>query len=164
MWPFSSRIRRGRLDRWLSGDDEPARVLPLSSMERDDLVWEAYQRFEKGRSEEALVVFDLVLALWPKTGREQALLGKAAALQSLGKLQAADDLYSSHLELFPHSEHARINRAEVRLLLDRKDLAHVDLKHALLALEHSTDGQVLIDRAKRLLASIQDAAAPAARS
>ncbi len=80
----------------------------------------------------------------------EAKLGLGVCAQRLGNLDEAERAYNAVLEAEPANPYALANRAEVRLLRERKDDARADLTAALAALEGRKHPDALRKRVEAL--------------
>ena len=127
--PFSNR----RIKRWMQGKLTLGAVLRLKTSDRDDLALQAYRRVEAADFDAARRLFELLGRLWPDA-ETSARLGLGVCAQRQGNLTEAEAAYGDVLAVEPENIYALANRAEVRLLNDRKEAAQADLTAALTAL------------------------------
>jgi ribosomal protein S18 acetylase RimI-like enzyme len=110
-------FRRKRLDRFLRRDLKAGELLGLSQEDGEELLVEAARRYEAGEVDSAFTLFVLHLRCFGPNA--DALLGTGACEQSKGRLEAAEQTYSSALKERPGDPFAWANLAECALL--RKD-------------------------------------------
>ena len=118
-----------------------------------------YALAEYGRDEEALTIFEGLAALAPATAYFQSALG--ALLFRLGDLERAESHLNSALLADPQDVSALLNRGELHMQLDRRDLAIRDLASLLELPQVPNDPEVsqYAVRARALLTILtQDAA------
>jgi Flp pilus assembly protein TadD len=84
-----------------------------------------YALAEYGRDDEALTIFEGLAALAPATAYFQSALG--ALLFRLGDLERAEAHLNAALSADPRDVSALLNRGELHMQLDRRDLAVRDL-------------------------------------
>ncbi len=152
MWPFRTRVSIAKLRQVPSRRREPAEALGLGDLARDEIAWEANKLLTAERPAEALVLFDLLAALWPRSSPDIVHLGRGVCRQTLGRLPEADESYTTAIELDPvaAAPHAWINRGETRLLLGRFDSAADDLARARQSLPDSPASRDLLLRVHEL--------------
>lgn len=152
MWPFRTRVSIAKLSQVPSGRREPAEALGLGDLARDEIAWEANKLLTDERPAEALVLFDLLAALWPRSSPDIVHLGRGVCRQTLGRLTEADESYTTAIELDPvaAAPHAWINRGETRLLLGRFDSAAADFARARRSLPESPASRDLLLRLNEL--------------
>jgi tetratricopeptide (TPR) repeat protein len=152
MWLFRSRVSVAKLREVPSGRREPAEALKLGDLARDEIAWEANKLLKADRPAEALALFDLLAALWPRSSPDIVHLGRGVCRQKLGKLVEADESYTAAIELDPAASapHAWINRGETRILLGRFDDATTDLAQARRSLTETAESRELLLRLNEL--------------
>jgi Flp pilus assembly protein TadD len=143
------RVSTRRLEKWLRRESDPAELLGLSKDTLEFLAWQAKGRLQSGSIDEAERIFGLLLTLQPSVGTF-ATLGLGACRQARGDLDAAERAYTDVLAYDPGDVHALANRAEVRLLTDRPELACADLIAARAKLSQAAIPDDLRRRVERL--------------
>ena len=93
---------------------------------------------EYGRDEEALTIFEGLAAVAPATGYFQSALG--ALLLRLGELDRAETHLNAALASDPQDMAALVNRGELYMRLERRDLAIRDFLALLDLPQVHTDG------------------------
>jgi len=114
---------------------------------------------EYGRDEEALTIFEGLAAVAPATGYFQSALG--ALLLRLGELDRAEGHLNSALAADPQDLAALVNRGELYMRLERRDLAIKDFLTLLdlPQIQANADSSQYAIRTRALLSSLtQDAA------
>jgi Flp pilus assembly protein TadD len=146
------RFSRRRLDRWLRGDLALGALCRLKTRDCDDLTVQAYRRLDAGDFAGAQRLFELLGQLWPGAATT-ATLGQGVCAQRQGDLASAEHAYDRVLDAEPKNLYALANRAEVKILTDRKEAASADLDSALASLaDVKVDGalRVRIEKLKSL--------------
>lgn len=150
---WNGRVRRSRLARWLEGRGELAKALSLAKRDAEAIARKAHELLETEDFHSALRLYDLMLELWPESRAFQAHLGRGAAYQMLGRLDEAERAYALALAIDPSSCHARLNRAEVRLIRGDAVSARTDLDLAKPILTSSRGDKRLRERFEALSAA-----------
>lgn len=145
------RFSRRRIDRWLRGELTLGELLRLKVRDRDHLVVQAHRRLESGDLAAARRLFELLGQLWTEASTV-ATLGEGVCAQREGDFAAAEHAYGRVLDAEPKNLYALANRAEVRLLTDRKDAARADLEVALSSLGAGKIDKALRQRIEKLKA------------
>jgi Flp pilus assembly protein TadD len=114
---------------------------------------------EYGRDEEALTIFEGLAAVAPATGYFQSALG--ALLLRLGELDRAETHLNSALAADPEDLAALVNRGELYMRLDRRDLAIKDFLTLLdlPQIHANADSSQYATRTRALLSSLTEDAA-----
>ena len=97
-----------RLERWEASADAAAKALELDPHRDPVRIARGDCLLRLNRFEEALACFDMC---WSDAAREQALFGKAVALQFLRRFDDAEILYRRLLELSPRADERTDERA-----------------------------------------------------
>jgi len=138
-----------------SSDFDLGALLLLKKRDREDLAWQAHRRLEAGDFENARRLFELLGRLWG-AAENSAMLGQGVCAQRQGDLAAAERAYDRVLDAEPKNVYALANRAEVKLLTDRKDAARADLSVASTCLTDARVEDALRLRVEKLLALADD--------
>ena len=114
---------------------------------------------EYGRDEEALTIFEGLAAVAPATGYFQSALG--ALLLRLGELDRAEGHLNSALAADPQDLAALVNRGELYMRLERRDLAIKDFLTLLdlPQIQANADSSQYAIRTRALLSSLTEDAA-----
>jgi len=113
-----------------------------------------YALADYGRNEEALTIFEGLAALAPATAYFQSALG--ALLLRMGDLEGAETHLLAALEADPHDMCALLNRGELNMQRQRRDLAIKDFA-TLLSLPEvaaNPEGSAYATRSRALLAML----------
>jgi Flp pilus assembly protein TadD len=146
---FNRRFSARRVRRWLAGAMPLGDLLRLKDRDREHLSRQAYRRLEAEEFEAAERLFDLLSRLWPEL-EATARLGLGVCAQRRGNLADAELAYDQVIALEPDNVYALANRAEVRLLTNRRAEAQADLGGARAALGRQKFPEALRQRVSKL--------------
>ncbi len=111
-------------DDWLNGRASLGAAASWTAEEIRLIADLGYALADYGRDEEALTIFEGLAALAPATGYFQSALG--ALLLRVGELERAEQHLSAALAADPNDMATLVNRGELYMRLERRDLAMKD--------------------------------------